>query len=293
MENEFYKLSRVVRSINLGFENADNHSELPNILQAFEAELLKLPAHQCQLFATVHYEELRRIRWYIAHLAKTSPQYRGFIDRIFTNSLRLNKRMPTSLTIIFNEFVQGVTYFINQSDNAMPVYHRLYSCGPHNDAFRNTFLQCTPTMSKNERQSIKNRIITCYVERLIYNAIYQHQSLLFPLNGTEYTARQDDGHEHWLMQTRNDFKSCFPKSDITVDILDFDNAWPLKLEVKRTIHGKVISTETYTRTLYIDVVTGIKRYNDEIECVRTTSNFIYFKVQQFALEMQWKRVRSL
>jgi hypothetical protein len=238
------------------------------------------------MFATVHYEELRRIRWYIAQHAKTSAQYRGFLDRIFKNLLHMDKRMPTSITIIFNEFVQGITYFANQQQDAIPVYHRLFSCGPQNDAFRTSFLQCKKTaMPKNERSIIKSRIQTCYVERLIYNL------LMFPLVGTEDTARQDNGHEHWLIETRNDFKSCFPKSDIIVNILEFDNAWPIKLEIQRTVNSSVVSTETYTRSLYIDLASGVKRYNNEIDCVRKTPQFTYFKLQQFAAKMPWTRVR--
>jgi hypothetical protein len=163
---------------------------------------------------------------------------------------------PILATRVFDNFIRGVTYFADEDPRRgvpSPIYHRLYSCGPRDPAHR--------------EGSRGHRIERCYVERLIYDAIYSHLSLRFPTSATQTFAGQDEGHLFRLDLTKADFATCFPDVEIDVQLHFTDQNWPDRLVVTR-VQGAQSSQLVYTRRLYLTAVTGWE-YDDAVECVRT------------------------
>ncbi|MFM2010356.1 MAG: hypothetical protein RLZZ479_747 [Bacteroidota bacterium] len=89
-------------------------------------------------------------------------------------------------------------------------------------------------MGKVQLAKVKRQIQTCYLERLIYDDLYKKQTLFFPKQGDASPA-QDDGHVHWLEQTKRDYLTCFPNEDIKVSLEEFHNntSFPTVLRVSR------------------------------------------------------------
>jgi hypothetical protein len=280
MDNAFFALSSAVRAEKLGYISPPPLG-FTGLLQALEKELRKATVAEITLFVDANYEEVSRVRYHLSGVVRSTPSLRGNFDRIFTNYMRVDRRMPSGITRILDAFIRGISYFSYQAMEASPIYHRLMSCGTGTDAFRAAFQQCTPDMATNRREDIKQRIHTCYLERLIYNEMFKHQTLLFPLNGTE----EDNDHLNWLDQTHRDYLSCFPKSDIVVE-LTFDQMWPIRLTIQRKVRGAIVSTESYTRTLTI-ALDGGKAYEDAVDCTRETAAHAYYKTQRFTHETRW------
>jgi hypothetical protein len=217
------------------------------------------------------------------------PEVTSYYDRIFRKIFHIGKRVPTYISRRFEEFVKGVTYLKFQTTIEVPVYHRLHSCGPGTDAFRKEYQQCTPEMQRMQRDEIKRRIETCYVERLIYNELYKYYTLHFPLSGTEQ-LEQDEGHVHRLEVTKEDFRSCFPNIEVKVDI-EYDMDWPVSLRIVRLLHGDIVSIEVYMKSIVLNGTHG-KFYNPVVDAHRITKQNTYVRTQSFDFIPNWKRVES-
>jgi len=140
-------------------------------------------------------------------------------------------------------------------------------------------------MLLSERQDIRHRIQTCYIERLIYDEIYKNLTL-------QDENQQDEGHIHRLNIVKEDFKTCFPNLDISVSI-EFDMHLPIALNIKRSIRGILTSQETYTRTIVFDNIFGGKKYSDEIQATRMTNTYLYRRIQTFTHDRShWTKTRK-
>jgi len=167
--------------------------------------------------------------------------------------------------------------------NEQPIYHRLSACGTGDSSFRDKFNICHGK-TKTEVRKIKHIIETCYIERLIYNQIYLDQTLFFPEKmNSEHT--QDEGHTHWLNQTKQDFKTCFPKVDIEIVISNYFLNLPTKLEVIRKINGIESSREIYTKSI---LNVEEKTYDDFVECELISKGLHKFKIQRYQKEERWR-----
>lgn len=286
MEALFFDISAECRRYT--FQKEDfNLTAFKNLLTKWERELKKNSVGE---LIELHNNELSRVKKIMLDMTKTFPEIRGFYDRIFKNILRLENYTST-LSIIFAGFIKGITFFAYQqtSPRKVPVYHRLYACGTGDDAFRHTFNQCTESMNKDMRKDIRRRIETCYIERLIYDHMFRHQTLHFPPMGSEEPS-QDKGHLFRLELTKSDFKTCFPNLDIEIDI-EYDGMWPVILTIKRSIRGHVVSTEIYEKqTEFLSLQSGIRKYVSFVECTKKTDTTTYIAVNRFEMQGAWKKI---
>jgi hypothetical protein len=246
-------------------------------IEAWEKQLKKSSPYLISALKNLHYEQLTKLVFFM----RSKPQLRKYHDIIFTNILEFKKQVPKNVTRIFHDFIRGTTYLSNQSPPVSePVYHRLDACGSGTDAFRKEYNQCTHNMTRKQRNDIKKRIETCYIERLIYDALYKEFSI---------DEIQDEGHLHRLKLTKDDFLSCFPVTSLDVNI-EFDQHLPVRLIITRSQHGKVYSVETYTRTIIYDSLTQVKIYDDIVDVEKKTIGGHYFKVQTFTTHGPWRKI---
>ena len=174
----------------------------------------------------------------------------------------------------FMEFIQGITLFEEDLEPGevlgWPVYHRRASCGPNlrNQAdqlvYQRANLDCStlgqvsldsPDTVRELARRARNSM-NCYVERLIYDHMWEHT----------HTDKQNFGHQLALVNTeRRLFESChYPVATmITSTGVHFgDHAIPLVLRISY-LHGQVTANEVYTRTRV-----GAA-YTTEVACIRT------------------------
>lgn len=286
MEHEFFCVSSEVRRVAM-MADVDLH-DLKGALKRWEREVRKADAVVRKGFFDMHYSEMTRIVQKLRSMAKGDPDIRGYHDRIFSKLFDIGKHIPTDTTRIFGLFIKGITYYRYQSSVEVPVYHRLYACGPGDDAFRKTFQQCTPDMPREQRNDVRKRIETCYIERLIYDELFKYYTLHFPIDATDEGVTQDEGHQHRLQVTKDDFRSCFPNLDISVDV-EYDMHWPVSVRIKRYVHGTIVSIEMYRRHITFEV-TGTKHYEDVVYATRKTKDHTYIRNQSFDHVPSWKKV---
>jgi hypothetical protein len=288
MESEFFAVSTEVRRYMLTSPSEANVNlrELLGALKRWERTLRAADPDMLPLFYDRYTNEMNRVAFSL-HNIKV-PEVTGFYDRIFRNLLQIGKRVPTHISRRFEEFVKGVTYLKSQTTIEVPAYHRLQSCGPGDDAFRKEFEQCTPEMQRMDREEIKRRIETCYVERLIYDELFKYYTLHFPQIGTDH-LEQDEGHKHRLALTKEDFRSCFPNIDVKVDI-EYDMDWPVSLRIVRFLHGDIVSVEVYIKHIVLDETHG-KFYGNVVDAHRITKQNRYVRTQSFEFIPNWKRMQ--
>lgn len=203
--------------------------------------------------------------------------------------IKMSNNPPTNMTIMFGEFVKGVTYFETQ-DVGMPVYHRLYSCGPkaHTKPFRDGNTICLPATDSSEKARRKLVAETCYIERLIYNQIYEHENAHI-FNGSIENTEQDRGHHKAIYEANKDFVTCCKRCSIHVN-LDFNALGPISVTIKRYSNNRLRSTETYNRAILHTGRLGIGwKYDALVSCTRTVGTREYIKFQSFNLEGPWVR----
>jgi hypothetical protein len=232
-------------------------------------------------FIDLNYDALIKVK----HFLLRDKQTRSIHDRLYIKHLKFsNGARFYDFTRIFEMFIEGITYFKHQKNNPNKlVYHRLASCGDGSTSFRNMFNRCTNTSTSSaNKRIVKKRIETCYIERLIYAEIYKEQTLFFP---TSMTDKQDKGHENWLAQTHDDFKTCFPNTKLSVTVSDYLGKWPTKCTITREKNGKV-STEEYTKIVNIG---EIKSYGRFVDCKLVSGSQTKYKVQSFEKADRWVR----
>lgn len=282
----FLSVSNDVRRVQLMHEK--NLAALQTSLQYFEKELAQTDAETIAIFMGMHYEELTRVVRQLRVLASNDAKIRSLHDKIFGKHLDFRKRVPTALTLIFQEFIKGVTHFQHQAGIETPIYHRINACGPGDHAFREAFQRCTEDMEEFRAEDVRRRIETCFIERLIYDQLYRNFALHFPIVGSE-SPSQDEGHGERLKMTKEDFATCFPHIELVVDIV-WDLQMPVQLILRRRMHGNITSIETYTRRMIIDGVWGNKQYDPYVECFRETEHKKYYRTQRFDYLPKWKEI---
>jgi hypothetical protein len=284
MEAEFFHVSTEARRFSL--DASVGLHDLKGALKRWERELRRVDTHSLALFYDCHDLEMNRVALTLRGIK--DPQITGYHDRIFTKLFGVSRRIPTNLTRVFQDFIKGITYFKHQTTVEVPVYHRLLACGPGDDAFRKLFQQCEPDMDRDRRNDVRKRIETCYVERLLYDAMYRHATLHFARTGTE-DHQQDAAHQLRLVLTQSDFKTCFPNLDIKVDV-EFETHWPVSVRICRYVRSDLVSVETYQK--HIAFSTGAKRYEDVVYARRVTKQNAYVKNQSFEYATNWKRLNA-
>jgi hypothetical protein len=258
-------------------------NNLDKELKRFEALLKKASVMDKEYIRDMYYDDLLKLK----HTMTSSPEFRGYHDRIIKNHFKLDKNAPKGITLLFEQFIKGVTYFAYQKNNAndIPIYHRLYSCGDGTELYRGDHMICVQGISRIERNRRKKLIERCYIDRLIYDALYKHETLHFPSQGTD-EASQDNGHMFRLDITKQDYESCFKDCVIGVEIEYADNM-PILLRIKRSKQGIETSIEEYRKTYSFDTI-GNKIYEPLVECSKSVGHRVYYKVQTFLKETDFK-----
>lgn len=311
----YQKVMRLSRYVALGLGNMRSSRELVAELETLHAALVdaqvETDPHARRVFLGTVNDVINTVQT-LDDVSKDRdvPEairraVRSYMDRVFTTLLHGDWRSTITLaTEVFEGFIRGITYFKSQEpDNASvhPLYHRLYSCGDGTHAFREAHLRCrAPHMTVRERNDVKTRIQTCYVERLIYDRIYTELSSRIALSrGAAGNAprSQDEGHHRFIRESvERDFHTCFPGIRILVHVRFGDGGMPYECVITRMrIRASdpdeitATSTETYTRSLrlgdtgnaQLDLLRRLQ-YTDIVECRLLTHGGREFrKIQTF------------
>jgi hypothetical protein len=172
-------------------------------------------------------------------------------------------------TIIFNEFVKGITYFQDDHNVDNPVYHRDASCG---DKKLNSNQKFSIDITNSNISKLRKKKLTktCYLERLIYDKIYLnvfHVQDLAHLNELKLMEiLHDDYYRHYSLNCEIKFSE--------------DGVYPEKL----TIYTKVLTDAfgVFTSEEYY------KKYNsDKVKCQLIKNGQIFDKIQTFEKEEAW------
>ena len=281
LEQVLFDVSIEVRKAQLEKQSS---THLLQTLKAFESALKKSSQMDRAYIIDMFYGELARIKYALLEL----KEFQGFHDRIFNRLLGLPKKMPKKITLTFQEFIKGITYFEYQKNyaNDIPIYHRLYSCGDGTELYRNDNIICHSNITRAEKNRRKKLAERCYIERLIYDALFRYDTLHFSKTGSD-SPTQDEGHMFRLDITRQDYESCFKGCKIAVEI-EWIDGMPCVLKITRSKNNQV-QVETYRKSFSYDMV-GNKVYEPIVECEKTIEGKKFTKLQSFKRETDFKKV---
>jgi hypothetical protein len=135
-----------------------------------------------KVFVETYYYELAYIHTlFVGTLSKTVltkdeiAEMRRIHDGFYMTTLNIKKpgvRFYHAPTKCFTEFVKGITYFKNEASSESPIYHRYNSCGSK-DSDTTEALKIVLSNSSYTKAQKQKYLWNCYVERCIYNEIYQ------------------------------------------------------------------------------------------------------------------------
>lgn len=275
-----------------GLVPADDVSELVrtvhhlcDVIDSCASEATAVP------YAVVHMvSEHNHVLSQLQRTLSFNPSLRSIQDRLFNRLQRIaGWRVVAPATQVFESFIKGITYFAHELDpKAKPVYHRLYSCGTASQEHRHGNLICSEGLTAAELRRRRPLIERCYIERLIYDQIYQHESITeqgTPANLSSFaavssgvriesrgnaTAAQDKGHLFNMQRTKEDFETCFPNTIIEVEVTYHDNM-PQRLIVQRTTARAVLrsGTRESVRLVYDkDYIPTRRAYSEVASCTK-------------------------
>jgi hypothetical protein len=290
LESSLLDVSSKARSFSHGFH--DDSEALVSSLSVFDRVVRTTNAMDRLMLVDVYGWEIYQIKRILQNINHTVV--RTVRDQVITQILMVKNERVFNLSTIFENFIKGITYFYYQNSDAHsgPIYHRLYSCGPADDAFKHT-LTCTKTQSQAIKKQTKTKIETCYIERMIYDNLYKN--LKFYETKVGEPPQQDKGHNNRLDLTKKDFNSCFPNIDIDVDV-SFDHDIPVHLTIIKKKKGLEISRETYHKPIH-DAPLGLRawqryEYDVMVDCAKTIKNVQYRKFQTFKLQTEWVKIKK-
>jgi hypothetical protein len=262
-------------------------ANLRPVTQSFNAlysQIKSADPHLLRIFADRNHDIFSKVEL----ILKEAPEMRTFYDRLAKFKLFPTKQGKNPITHMFEKFIKGITYFSDQPlSKRTPAYHRLFSCGYGTYAFREHYLQCTSMDKKEDRDARKKRVTTCYIERLIYDRLWKHGNLHFPQLGTEESTPQDEGHQHFIEITQKDFQTCFPHTDIQVEIEYDTSDWPARLNIFRFVHGVQTSQEIYEKEIIVNSL-GETEFGPFVLAYRIKGKIIETKTQSFVVELPWR-----
>ena len=244
----------------------DSKRKTISLLKNFEKELKHITELERSLFVSENQKNLQQLQNILTDTKV--PEFISYRDKILKNLLKFHANLPIDIPKIFAEFIKGITYFSNEEDiHARPIYHRLYSCGERGDAFYTALHTCSDTQSPEDRRIAEERIYKCYIERVIFDNIYKHSTLFFPKTGSEIHS-QDIEHQRRLIQTYEDFKTCFPNIEVKIHI-DYIQNIPKVLTIIKKISGKIRFTEVYSKE------------ESFVKCIITKSSGVFMRLNTF------------
>jgi len=247
------------------------------VLSAIEKKLLSIPIGDWPEIRLQYLAELSKLKWDIDYLLR-EPNIRmnngfliGFRDRmkqrLFEGIDIINERRV--VTRLFNEFIKGITYFgpAAAAAGTDPIYHRDGSCPPRDKPN----LTCTSLLDPH----IKDRVYTCYIERLIYDELW------IQVMGSQ----QDLAHMEWLQNTHTAFQTCFPHTNVSVSIR-MSNGKPDNVAIILE-NDSGTTTDLYEKAYYsVD-----DRYDTKITAIRVVDSItVAVKTNTFDKENEWTYV---
>ena len=201
--------------------------------------------------------------------------------QIFSNAFRIahiNARFSHLPTVIFAEFVKGVTFFQSDITSALesPPYHRPLSCGTANLTFLQKF-EITGSMSATKINHCKRALRTCYIERMIYDNIYEY-----------VLDKQNIGHHVELLQLERLYQDYYPDHKLTVDT---------NIGIGQLDPTFLMIIDSYDDSKFHVEETYEKQANGEVYCIRKLLRNIgrstpfevkkESKTQSYANEVPW------
>ena len=274
------------------FKNARAPTPLVNALKAFERILARTSEANRMQFKIKNDAALRSVK--SAVKSSHIPALQSLHDRVFVNLLMFNSTKMLA-TEIFEEFIKSISLFKKDFSSAQPIYHREASCGPRSMdkmAYKNT-RSCKLIHTKEELKRNKKLIMRCYLERLIYDSIFSHLTLMFPKHGDQESS-QDSGHRLMLKDVRTDFETCYPNTTLEVSIKYNENNIPVMLAISQSSKRNQVlhERETYARIVndQRDPTSYSEVYIGDTMCKKQVGPVTYYKTQNFeSATDRWKK----
>jgi hypothetical protein len=244
-------------------------------------------SHAKHIISYGHYTELRMIKNAMLFHIKF---FRSIHDRLFSKIFKGFTFKVKWMTMLFKEFVKGITYFANHgkhSDGDV-AYHRPESCHYKRQI---ELLHCTEN-NKEWSDSIQR----CLIERLIYDKLFAEETLFFPAIGTEESVVQDKNHLDMLNDMINRYKVCFPNvRDINVNIHYGEFKYPVRLMIKITYKNGTYLQDTFEKSLTLtSLKSGYPIYSTIVVCNRIDTRRriveVFNKIQSYRNEVEWKTI---
>ena len=269
-------------------EKSVKSQEFLNSLLVFEQSCLAISDDNKAILINQYAHILQSLKSVVQDVK--TRESRGIYHRLFQQLLSLNV-LTLRTTRIFNDFVKGITYFYSQQNlnaNAL-IYHRPESCGPFGQAGQNELRCKNERLSEHEMNRRKNKVFTCYLERLIYDELYTREELSDSNQHVDgfSESTQNSGHQNALKIMKTFYESCFPGSTLKIQIDYGIRGLPEVLNTIITNRG-VLHTETFQRSLFCNPVTDVVTYSPMVVCSKIDGSSTFKKIQDFLQENPWK-----
>lgn len=253
-----------IKNLNLSQIKQEYLDELYQLLKKFLKLLDKIKNKPIliQGFLDRQYPLISKLKFFLLSL-KTNDAI-SYHDKIFVKIFKMNTKVPFGITITFEEFVKGITYFHTEEEaiKKTPIYHRIASCFDSSPSFIKNHLRCTGFDSFENLQDKRSHIFKCYIERLIYDHMFRHLSLHLPFKIDNYELKQNIQHKYQLNQRKSNFKSCFWFLNIQIYI-HYENLFPTILTIqyfdedtlqltKTEVFEKITVVDEYGNTRYLE-----------------------------------------
>jgi hypothetical protein len=171
------------------------------------------------------------------------------------------KQLPT---LVFTEFLKGITYFKTDIIYETPIYHRSNSCSTGTLTIRDKFGRKTIYSDEAALTNI-SYIQRCYIERQIYNEIFK--SILY---------KQDVSHLKELETIKRLYDTKVHNNSLTLIVNHYD---PPAYIHPTQLH---ISYSNTHKEIYIK-----QPLSNIVLCEKQENGVMYHKTQTFEKEMPW------
>ena len=250
---------------------------IKKMAQRFKTAATEITRTDLRDFVKIHFNDFFQIydtmlgEHYNLHVKNKSllPNMRSIVDIIFN---AVNIKNPVDFlnymcTIIFEKFIQGITYFTLQPlyrDNNKtehPLYHRPLSCGSKTQSHTQKF-EFQKGKSQTSGEHLYQHIMTCYIERTIYDDIYNKMNKM-----------QNISHLKELDILR---RLCFDKYK-SIPKIKVSFKPNTIIPIKLVIDYELYHSETFSKPENGNIVKCIKRFRSQT----------FTKTQSFAFETSW------
>lgn len=199
-----------------------------------------------------------------------SSHYTIFASLDIKRPIMKFKYLPT---MVFTEFLKGITYFKTDNIYETPIYHRSNSCGTGSLTIREKFAKKKGYSNDDALTNIEY-IRRCYLERQIYNDIFK--SILY---------RQDIAHLKELEAIKRLYENKKPKSNLKVSVSHYEQPayiHPTKLVIYEDYQIIPSDPNKNYYELYLK-----EPMSNIVRCEKGDNGKLYHKFQTFEKEMPW------